>query len=86
MTILAPTYQIRCDEPGCQNISTFLLRQYVNRADFYEINRPHVSYAHWGGETLPDGNHRCVDCQSKQQSEQKPINDPIVDAGGDTNV
>jgi hypothetical protein len=67
MTISAPTFQIHCDEPGCQNFTTLLMTPeptgYFRGS--YEITDVEARYAHWGGETLADGKHRCSECRAR---------------------
>jgi len=64
MTVTAPTFQIVCDEPGCHNILTLICGS-TPYPGVYEVSGANVRYATWGGETLPDGKHRCRSCRAK---------------------
>jgi hypothetical protein len=64
MTITAPVYQIHCDEPGCGRVHTFLLSS-TDWPGVYEMPSANEVYAHFGGETLDDGKHRCAQCRAK---------------------
>ncbi len=67
MTIGVPTYTIQCDQPKCHNVDTFPMAQ--PHSGLYQIPNVTAIYAHFGGETLPDGMHRCARCRANDKPE-----------------
>lgn len=67
MSIGVPVYTIQCDEPGCRNVDTFPLAQ--PHPGLYQLPNVDAVYAHFGGEALPDGGHRCAKCRAKDKPE-----------------
>ncbi len=64
MTVSVPVFQIHCDEPECSDVVTLALMD-TPYDGVFERHAVTQRYSFWGGETLPDGKHRCAKCRAR---------------------
>jgi hypothetical protein len=62
MTIGVPIYTVQCND--CHKAATFIMAQ--PHPGIYELPDVEAVYAQFGGETLPDGRHRCAKCRNSE--------------------